>query len=600
MSHQSIDNGNRIAFSESREPRKRSISLKFKLMVYFLVILLLPCISLGFVGPSLYARSIEREKESHMAAMIGQVNENMELHVREMERLIDLVARTKVVTSFLQNGAAASSARQEIAESLSIVSSTHPEIAGILVVASSDAWIGDGFSRTTRDPLTGERWYVDACSAPGDVCLIARPIGRNIRSTHSYGADEVVSIVKAIARPGTKEVLGVVLIDMRLAVIEDLFTGSPLGKGGFLYIADSSGEMVYAPMNRVVYRIPIASLPGSSSSVILSAGGAEYQVLAQTSSYTGWRTIGVFSLSESLREVLMIRSLTYAIGGITMLLAIVAAFFFASSIAKPVLDLRSLMKRVEGGDLSVRFSGSLGDEIGELGIGFNEMIERIQSLIDQVYAEQRSKREAELHTLQEQIKPHFLYNTLDTIQWMAQEHRIDDVVNIVGALTSLFRIGLNRGREYIPLVEEIEHVESYLRIQKMRYEDKFDYSIACDETLRGKRVLRLILQPLVENAIYHGIKERRGHGNLSVEARAEAGELFIAVYDDGVGMREAMVESLNASLEEGGPVVGGYGIRNVHERIRLTFGKPYGLSFKSVFGEGTKVTIRHPILDSEA
>jgi two-component system sensor histidine kinase YesM len=577
----------------------RSIGLRLKLMVYFLVILLIPLISLGFVGPSLYAKSIERETTSNMSGMIGQVNLNIELHVREMEQLIDLIAQTRVVAAFLDRGFATTAERQDIAETLAAISGTHPEIAGVLVVAENDAWASDGFSRTTRDPLTDEQWYVYARGAPGDVKLIPRPIGRNIRSTRHFGADEVVSIVKAVTGASDGRVRGAILIDMRLSTIEALFKDSSLGKGGFLFIADSGGEMVYAPVNRVAYRIPLAVLSGDSRSAILTVAGTDYQVLSQVSPYTGWRTLGVFSLAETLREVQLIRYWTYIIGGITMILAIVAAFFFTSSIAKPVLDLRSLMKRVEHGDLSVRFSGTPNDEIGELGLGFNEMIERIQSLIDQVYSEQQSKREAELRILQEQIKPHFLYNTLDTIQWMAQEHRVDDVVSMVGALTSLFRIGLNKGREFITLSDEIEHVESYLCIQKMRYEDKFDFSIRCEPALRSRRVLRLMLQPLVENAIYHGIKERRGPGTLRVEARVEAGDLILVVRDDGVGMSEMALALLNASLEEGGPSSGGYGILNVHERIRLTYGKPYGLYFRSVFGEGTEVTIRHPLLESE-
>jgi two-component system, sensor histidine kinase YesM len=577
----------------------RSFNLRSKLMVYFLVILLLPLISLGIVGPSLYAKSIERETTSHTAAMIGQVNMSIELRVREMERLIDLIAESGVVSSFFRKGSATASERQEISATLAGVSNTHPQIAGLLVVSDEDAWVSEGFSRTTRDPLTDERWYELARGAPGDVKLIARPIGRNIRSTRSYGADEVVSIVKAITDTADGRVKGAVLLDMRLSAIEELFTGSLLSKGGFLFIADSGGEMVYAPVNKVAYKIPLGVVSGDSTSAIVRVAGTDYQVLAQRSSYTGWETLGVFSLPESLREVLLIRYWTYIIGGITMLLAIVTAIFFTSSIAKPILDLRSLMKRVEHGDLSVRFSGAPGDEIGELGHGFNEMLERIQSLIDQVYVEQRSKREAELRILQEQIKPHFLYNTLDTIQWMAQENRVDDVVNMVGALTSLFRIGLNKGREFISLADELVHVESYLRIQKMRYEDKFDYVIRCDPAIRSMQVLRLILQPLVENAIYHGIKERRGHGTLSVEARIEDGELLLTVSDDGVGMTEATLLRLQDSLEEGGPTVGGYGIRNVHERIRLTFGKPYGLSFLSVAGQGTVVTVRHPVVNSE-
>ena len=575
----------------------RSISLRLKLMVYFTVILLLPLISLGFVGPMLYARSLERETNSHMAVMIGQVNRNIELRVREMERLIDLIADTKVVASFLENGTASFAAREEILALLSNISETHPEIAGVLVVAANDAWISDGFSRTTRDPLTEERWYTGAQTAPSDVRLIARPIGRNIRSTKRYGADEVISIVKAAADSVGGKAGGAILIDMRLRAIEELFTESPIGKGGFLYIADSGGEMVYAPVNRVAYRLPLDALSRDSSSTIIRVAGTDYQVMSQRSPYTGWRTIGVFSLAETLREVLMIRYWTYLIGGITMILAIMVGFLFASSIAKPVLDLRSLMKRVEDGDLAVRFSGRPGDEIGELGLGFNEMIERIQSLINQVYVEQRSKREAELRILQEQIKPHFLYNTLDTIQWMAQEHRVDDVVSMVGALSSLFRIGLSKGREFISLSDELEHVESYLCIQKMRYEEKFDYSIVCDPALRSRQVLRLTLQPLIENAIYHGIKERRGHGTLLVEARIEGADLLLIVSDDGVGMTEATLAQLAGSLEEGGAPIGGYGIHNVHERIRLTYGRPYGLSFLSVYGEGTVVTARQPDLD---
>jgi two-component system, sensor histidine kinase YesM len=579
--------------------KTRSISLRLRLMVYFLAILLLPLVSLGFVGPLFYARSIERESNSNMAAMIGQVNKNIELRVQEMERIIDLISGMRAVSSFLTDGRGTALEREEIADMLSGISEAHPEIAGIMIVAANDSWLSDGFSRTTRDLLTEERWYVRAAAAPHDVRLVSRPIGRNIRSTRAYGADEVVSIVKAAASGGGRgEAGGVILIDMRLSAIEELFTTTLIGKGGFLYIVDSEGEMVYSPVNKVVYRLPLDALQ-SRPSVIIDVAGVDYQVMARHSTYTGWRTIGVFSLAETLREVNLIRYWTYIIGGITMILAIGTAYLFTSSIAKPVLDLRSLMKKVEEGDLSVRFSGFHDDEISELGLGFNEMIGRIQGLIDQVYAEQRSKREAELRILQEQIKPHFLYNALDTIQWMAQEHRVDDVVSMVGALSSLFRIGLSKGREFIPLSSELEHVESYLRIQKMRYEDKFDYSITCDPALRSRQILRLTLQPLVENAIYHGIKERRGHGTLSVETRLDAGDLVLTVADDGVGMAPEALAQLLESLDAGGPAPGGYGIRNVHERIRLTFGKPYGLSFESVWGEGTVVTVRHPDMDTE-
>jgi two-component system sensor histidine kinase YesM len=585
--------------------KARSISLRLKLMVYFLVILGLPLVTLGIIGPTLYAAAIERESTAHTVRMIGQVNMNVELRVLEMEKLIDLVARTGAVAAFLEAGDASAPARLGIRETIAAVVATHPEIAGLLVATERGAWESEGFSRTTRDSLTEERWYAEARAAPGQVRLVARPIGRNIRSTRRYGADEVVSIVKAVTGERDGSVHGAVLVDLKLSSIEGLFRDASLGKADFLFIADARGEIVYAPVNEIVYRVPLGPLEDGARSDLVRVGGADYQVLARGSSYTGWRTVGVFSLAETLREVRLVEYWTFLIGGLTMLLAIVLAFFFMSSVAKPVLRLRGLMKRVEQGDLAVRFAGRGGDEIAELGLGFDEMIERIQGLIDQVYSEQRSKREAELRILQEQIKPHFLYNTLDTIQWMAQEHRVDDVVCMVGALTSLFRIGLSKGAELIPLPDELEHVESYLCIQKMRYEDKFDYSVSVEEGLRGFRVMRLILQPLVENAIYHGIKERRGSGSLAVEGRLErrpdglGPDLVLVVRDDGIGMGEDLAARLNASLEGGGDYPGGYGIRNVHERIRLTFGRPYGLSFRSAPGEGTAATIRHPILGAE-
>jgi two-component system sensor histidine kinase YesM len=228
------------------------------------------------------------------------------------------------------------------------------------------------------------------------------------------------------------------------------------------------------------------------------------------------------------------------------------------------------------------------------------MIGEIQKLIDMVYREQQSKREAELKTLQEQIKPHFLYNTLDTIQWMAQDHGADDIVRIVGALTNLFRIALSKGKEMIRVSDEVEHVRSYLIIQKARYEDKFDFSIDVDEEVLPFKVLKLTLQPLVENAIYHGIKERRGNGNIRVTASRRDGMLVMRVTDDGVGMSAVKLEYVRALLlTPPSSEKDGYGISNVNERIQLSFGRKFGLRFESSPGSGTTVEILHPLVEDE-
>jgi len=261
------------------------------------------------------------------------------------------------------------------------------------------------------------------------------------------------------------------------------------------------------------------------------------------------------------------------------------------------------MKEAEEGNLGVRFEGRQEDEIGFLGKSFNTMIEEVQKLIDMVYHEQQSKREAELKILQEQIKPHFLYNTLDTIQWMAQEHGAEDIVEVVGALTKLFRIGLSRGKEMIPLGDELEHVRSYLIIQKARYEGKFDFSVRTEDGALSCMVLKLTLQPLVENAIYHGVKERRGHGTISVEALRQDGMLVMRVRDDGVGMSPEKLAQVRAALTTAYPHgngSSGYGIHNVHERIQLSFGSRFGLRFESAPGRGTLVEVLHPLVTTEA
>ena len=294
-----------------------------------------------------------------------------------------------------------------------------------------------------------------------------------------------------------------------------------------------------------------------------------------------------------------IRNYSFVIGAVTLFLAVIAALFFTSSIARPVGKLRLLMKKAEEGDLNVRFESEYNDEIGQLGNSFNNMINEISNLIEMVYIEQKSKREAELKTLQAQIKPHFLYNTLDTIQWMAQEHGANDIVEIIGALTRLFRIGLSKGKEMITVREELDHIRSYLIIQKARYGDKLEYEINFDQEILDCSVLKLILQPLVENAIYHGIKERRGVGRIVITAKKMQDSLIFTVSDNGAGITEEKLSEINDMLESRRMHKGsslGYGIFNINERIKLSFGNDWGLKYSSIRGEGTTVKIKHPII----
>ncbi len=567
---------------------------------------MLPLLTLGILGPSISARIIEREVTNQTVQLIRQVTRNAEFYIRKMEGLISFLAEDADIQSFYgisDAGAPFSPARARGAlRLLGNITQVDSEIAGILLVNDADDYLSNEIQPITRDPLWDEDWYRRAVRLAPAVQLLPRPVGRNLRNTPGYSADDVVSIVKAVIDPRTGRARGVVLIDMKLQVVQDIFVDLKVGQGGFLFIEDADGGTVYAPINPVVYRVRGDWLTGPQTSTVRRIHGADYQIIAQSSDYTGWKTIGVFPLNEIMGQVSLIRYYSFIIAGVTLFVAVVVSIFFTASIARPVIALRALMKEAEEGNLAVRFQGRQEDEIGHLGKGFNTMIEEVQKLIDLVYREQQSKREAELKTLQEQIKPHFLYNTLDTIHWMAQDRGASDIVQIVSALTSLFRIALSKGKEMISLQDEMEHVRSYLIIQKLRYEEKFDFSLCVPDELLPCMVLKLTLQPLVENAIYHGIKERRGHGVIRVEALRRDGALVLRVSDDGVGMSEEKLDAVRALLKQA-PMESshkaGYGISNVNERIQLSFGRDFGLRFESAPGQGTTVEILHPLIAGE-
>jgi two-component system sensor histidine kinase YesM len=282
-----------------------------------------------------------------------------------------------------------------------------------------------------------------------------------------------------------------------------------------------------------------------------------------------------------------------------------AAWIISSSIYLPIKKLHDVTTTITHNDLEALVTRENVDEITELGISFNIMIGKIRDLLDAKVKEQENLKKAELKALQAQINPHFLYNTLDTIVWMAEANKTDKVIEIVRALSSFFRIALSKGQDWIPIRQEIEHVRSYLKIQKMRYRDILDYKIEVDEDILDSTILKLTLQPLVENALYHGIKNKRTGGTITVRARhGDDNQVFIEVQDDGVGFTPSKLAQTQAAMEyDAGQISlqeSGFGLENVNQRIRLYYGKQYGLSVWSQYQEGTRVTVAIPLQDHQA
>lgn len=278
--------------------------------------------------------------------------------------------------------------------------------------------------------------------------------------------------------------------------------------------------------------------------------------------------------------------------------SVVAAWSLSKSIYTPIKKLHDVTTTITKNDLHALMTSDNVDEITELGMSFNIMIGKIKELLDSKMKEQENLKKAELRTLQAQINPHFLYNTLDTIIWMAEAKKTDQVVEIVSALSSFFRISLSKGMDWITIGEEVERIRSYLTIQKMRYRDILDFTIEVDEAVAHNTILKLLLQPLVENALYHGIKNKRQGGTISIRARRkDHDEVLLEVEDNGIGFTPEKLTQLWVELDDNSGDIkleSGFGIDNVNKRIRLYYGKPYGLSVRSEYNQGTCVTLVIP------
>lgn len=576
-----------------------NLSIRKKIFCYLLIVILLPFILLGFLQSRISTREIERIMTQNTEKILNQVDMVMGFYIREIENSITILESHPEVEQFLC-GEETEETESTIRDFLRVFRERYPEMAGILIVRGDDHYISNEIHRVSKDSLLEERWYQGAARNPYAFYTESKPIGRNLASNINYSGDEILSVVKAVVDPKTGRCLGVILIDFKLSTLDDHIRSVNTDQEGFLYVMDSNGEIVYAPYNPVVYRIDNQYLirSGKEKSTA-SINGSFYQILCKDCTNSDWTVVGVFPLSAVTSVVNMLRYVTAAIFVCTMILALIFSRRCNRTIIEPLSKLQRLMETAEDGNLDVCFHVRYHDEIGKLGNSFNRLLAEIKRLLHIVEQENKLKREAEFQVLQEQIKPHFLYNTLGTINWMAIEYGASEIVEVVTALTNLFRISLSKGKEYIPVSSEIQHVRNYLIIQKVRYEDKFRYEINLEEELSGYMVLKLILQPLVENSIYHGIKESEKSGKISVIAKKEEEKLVFLVQDDGVGMTQAKVQQINAMFASGEKTVG-YGLFNINQRLKYTFGEEYGLRIESEPGKGTTVFVYHPLMEEDA
>jgi len=577
-----------------------NLPFKIKMLGSYVLTSVLPFLIAALISGSVMISQTKHTSILLMHQIISQVGNSIDMYVQSMDKIADYLTIELGTDNNLPYH------KNKLSSILQNLIQATPEIAGILLAYSDDTSVSMGMSRISRDPFLLESWYKTAVSSHGNTVLVSSPAGRNILTNYEDSVDDIFSLAKAVFSPLDGSLVGVILLDIRHNIIRNSISSVSIGDTGFVFVIDADDNVIYSPVNKIVYRIPIDILKTESSPFHkmkppeLKIGNKRFQIDIVYSNYTGWRTVGVFPSGE-FRKNFSWANITVIISMICILLLIFSAsLFFSNTITKPVLKLQNLMQKAETGNLTVRFRSLYNDEIGNLGRSFNHMLEQLDRLVKQVYKEQQYKKEAEIKILQEQIKPHFLYNTLDTISWLAREKGALDVVKLVDALTNMFRAGLSKGKDFITLKEELKHVGSYLYIQQIRYNDKLSYRIETDDFFRDCLVPRILLQPLVENAIYHGIKQKRDNGIIKVRVekitKNNLSMLVLSVYDDGVGIPQDKLIPLQKTLEMNDTPAekSGFGLYYVAKRIFLTYGPPYGIKIHSRKNKETIVSLYLP------
>lgn len=405
----------------------------------------------------------------------------------------------------------------------------------------------------------------------------------------------VVSLTKSVVVEGEPHYL---VVDFDFSQVGDYFNRIEIGERGYAYIANREGEILYHPK-----RAQFSESESSAIDSVLRFGDGtyvteneKYSIGHRTVSHTGWKVVGIAYLDDTVIPAMEeIQGLTYYTLLVMFGLIIGMSLLLSKYISEPITQMIKQISRAEIGDSEERIYQTRFNEVRQLSESYNRQMDRINQLMDQIKQEQSELRKSEMNVLQAQINPHFLYNTLDSILWMAESGETKETSEMVAALGRLLRISLSQGENLISLRKELEHAENYLTIQKFRYKDQFTYSIEVEEHLLDYLTVKIIIQPFLENALYHGIEYMVDQGHLSIRVYEIMDFICIEIKDDGVGIdaeKLAHIQMLKESIETG------IGIRNVHQRVQVYFGKEYGVDIQSELDEGTTVQIRIPkVLD---
>ena len=564
-------------------------------------------VGMALMGLALFLRfsaTSNAQAEESAQQVLAQVNRNMDNYLRAMMRVSNTAYYQVIKDLDLAAG-------EDLEASLDLLyENNRDSLVSIAVFSREGRLIAAAPLAQLKASVFPHRetWFTTAMDQIENLHF-STPHVQNLFEDPDHRYRWVVSLSRQVelTRKGAIE-SGVLLVDMNFSGIEQLCKDVTLPYSqGYLYLIDSSGELIYHPRQQLIYaglleENNLAAANYTDGTHTETFQGQRRSVTVKTVGYTGWKLVGVVPRANMLDNYGQLVLFFLFVVFFSIFLLVFANLRLSEWITAPMKQLDRAVKELEAGRELVDFSVEGPYEVEHLSRSIQSMVSTLRHLMDDILEQEAQKRRSELDVLQSQINPHFLYNTLDSVVWMTENGRTEDAVVMLTALARFFRISLSRGSNIIPLADELEHARHYLTIQKMRYKNKFSAQISAEDGVESLYTIKLIIQPILENAIYHGMAYADGYGEIRIHAFREGADVLIEVTDNGPGMPEELVEQL---LSPNGPAVSGakgsgIGFRNVHQRIQLTFGPDYGLTILSEPDSGTTVRIRLPALDKTA
>ena len=575
-------------------------SIRNSIFIYFtitsLVAVLLIVISIYSRLSSQLYDTVKQENVN----LVNRVDSSMEVYLRNIMKLSDTIYYGIIKNTNLSE--------DSIGEKLTLLYNNNKEqVSNIALISKEGEPISVVPAARFRKNFKAEdeEWFVNALNKTENIHFTLPHVQKMFeKGDNSY--NWVISMSRAVEiTVGGSTEQAVLLIEMAYQGLEEVLDEVTLGNGGYIYLMDSNGDIIWHPKFELIAsgRVKENNLvaagydDGSREEVF---NGTRQTVVTKTVGYTGWKLVGVIKGTGISLNMLKTRLFIVFVILLIIFIVILINSYISFRVTNPIRELEKSVKALEEGNLDADIYMGGSYEVQHLGKSVQDMKFRIKGLMQDIVSEHEEKRKSEFDSLQAQINPHFLYNTLDIIVWQIENEKQSEAVHTVTALARFFRLSLGKGKNIVTVKDEIDHVKNYLMIQHMRFKNKFDYEFDIAEDVLELPSLKLMLQPLVENAIYHGMEFMDGDGMITVKAWREEDELYLSVADNGLGMTEDKVEMILTGKSTSGNGRGsGIGVKNVNERIKLYFGEAYGLTIDSEPDEGTTVIIHLPAKDEK-